>query len=144
MKARAGASVFWPGINAAIGSRRAQCKTCNTIAPSQPAEPLLQAPAPEYPFDQVVADYFCLSGVNYLVYADRYTGWVVIIKTEPGEGGATTLTKHLRMLFGIYRAPRELATDGGPPFTSHEVQCFLLTWGVKFRLSSAYYAPSNG
>ena len=51
MKARARASVYWPNINSAITSRRAQCKTCNEIAPSQPAEPhsqwLLPWPRPE-------------------------------------------------------------------------------------------------
>ena len=70
MKARARSSVFWPGISNAITSRRAQCKTCNTIAPSQPHEPLQLSPEPAYPFELTVADYFMLKGVTYLVYAD--------------------------------------------------------------------------
>ena len=142
MKARARASVYWPNINAAIGSRRAQCKTCDTIAPSQPPEPHAMLPAPEYPFDQVVADYFSLAGITYLVYADRYTGWVTIHKCE--DGSAAALKKTLRMLFGVYGAPRLLSTDGGPPFPSYDVQTFLQVWGVHFRLSSAYYPQSNG
>ena len=144
MKARARASVYWPGINCALSSRRAQCKTCDRIGPTQPAEPMLSSPAPEYPFDQVVADYFDLAGIKYLVYADKYTGWVVIIKSPKGEADAGSLKKHLRMLFGIYGCPKELSTDGGPPFTSHDVQSFLRTWGVRSRISSAYYPQSNG
>jgi hypothetical protein len=144
MKARARASVYWPGITGAITNRRAQCKICDRIGPSQPAEPLSSPPTPEYPFDQVVADYFSLSGIKYLVYADRYTGWVVIIKSQPGEADAVSLKKHLRMLFGVYGAPRELSTDGGPPFNSHGIRQFLGIWGVSHRLSSAYYAQSNG
>ena len=142
MKARARSSVFWPNINAAISSIRSQCKTCNTIAPSQPAEPHLNAPPPEYPFQQVVADFFHLGGHNYLVYADRYSGWNVIFKTPTGD--SSSVQKHLRMLFGMYGAPEELATDGGPPFNAYDFKSFLATWGVHLRLSSAYYAQSNG
>ena len=144
MKARARASVYWPNINAAISNRRAICSTCDRIGPSLPAEPLLPSPSPEYPFDQVVADYFKLSGMNYLVYADRYTSWTSIFKSPPGESDATSLKQHLRMLFSIYGAPRELASDEGPPFMSHDVQSFLRAWGVHHRVSSAYYPQSNG
>ena len=54
------------------------------------------------------------------------------------------LRRELRTLFGIYGAPVELATDGGQPFASHSVQHFLKQWGVSWRVSSAYYAQSNG
>ena len=144
MKARARASVFWPGINSAIESRRASCKTCTQIAPSQPAEPMIQSPHPEYPFDQVVADFFNLTGRMYLVYADRYTGWVVILQTPSGSTGSAGLKKHLRMLFSMYGAPRELSADGGPPFPSYDMQSFFKAWGVHYRQSSSYYAQSNG
>ena len=33
---------------------------------------------PEFPFQQVVIDFVDIQGKNYLVYADRYTGWVEI------------------------------------------------------------------
>ena len=91
---------------------------------------MISSPAPEYPFDQVVADYFNLSGIIYLVDADRYTGWVVIFKSIPGEADATSIKKHLCMLFGVYGAPRELTSDGGPPFFSYELQTFLQICGV--------------
>ena len=70
MKARARSSVYWPCKSNAITNRRAQCKTCNTIAPSQPHEPLQLSPEPAYPFELTVADYFMLKGVTYLVHAD--------------------------------------------------------------------------
>ena len=44
----------------------------------------------------------------------------------------------------MYGAPTELATDGGQPFPSHDIQQFLCNWGVKWRQSSAYYPQSNG
>lgn len=144
MKARAQTSVYWPGLNHAISNRRAQCAVCNRIAPSQPMEPLRPSPAPTYPFELVVADYFTLKGVVYLVYADRYTGWVTVAKCSPHGADSSNLKRELRSLFCVYGAPRELATDGGQPFASHSIQNFLQDWGVHWRLSSAYYPQSNG
>ncbi len=89
-----------------------------------------------------VADYFQLNGNTYLVYADRYTGWVSICKCR--EANAETLKRELRTVFGIYGAPEELATDGGQPLASYNIQRFLCDWGVRWRQSSAYYAQSNG
>ena len=144
MKARARSSVYWPGISNAITNRRAQCKTCNTIAPSQPHEPLQLSPEPAYPFELTVADYFMLKGVTYLVYADLYSGWVTIARCREHEANAKNLKRELRTLFCMYGAPTELATDGGQPFPSHDIQQFLCNWGVKWRQSSAYYTQSNG
>ena len=144
MKARASQSVFWPGISADISNRRSQCQTCNSIAPSQPRLPMAIPPLPAYPFEQVVADYFYLHGHQYLVYADRYTGWITIAQTPSTGNDADSLVKDLRTAFGLYGAPAELATDGGPPFASRSVQQFLTRWGVQWRCSSAYYPQSNG
>ena len=44
----------------------------------------------------------------------------------------------------MYGALTELATDGGQPFPSHDIQQFLCNWGVKWRQSSAFYPQSNG
>ena len=144
MKARAARSVFWPGLNAAISARRSQCRSCNSVAPSQPAEPMCPSPSPNFPFEHVVADYFFMQGHQYLVYADRYTGWVTISQCKPLQSNAPALCRELRTLFGIYGAPTEIATDGGQPFPSHHVQDFLRRWGVTWRVSSSYYAQSNG
>ena len=49
-----------------------------------------------------------------------------------------------RELFAAYGAPDEVASDGGPPFTSGEFKAFLDDWGIKHRLSSVEYPQSNG
>ncbi len=48
MKARAATSVYWPGISADIHQCRNQCRTCNSIAPSQARQPIQRLPAPLY------------------------------------------------------------------------------------------------
>ena len=40
--------------------------------------------------------------------------------------------------------PEESSTDGGPEFIANETEDFLKRWGIKHRLSSAYFPQSNG
>ena len=144
MKARARISVYWPGISAAIVNRRNNCRRCDIIMPSQTHEPLSLPPDPDYPFQLVVSDYCEVSGHKFLVYADCYTAWVSVSAITPGHADSRALIRELRKWFAIYGVPQEISTDGGQPYTSHEVQAFLTTWGVSHRLSSAYYPQSNG
>ena len=62
MSATARQSVFWPGILPDIQKTRNNCRTCDTIAPSQrpthPKEPTV----PAYPFQMVCSDFFDLGG----------------------------------------------------------------------------------
>ena len=133
---------FWPGMDAAIRLYRAQCKQCNTNAPSQPSEPIVVTQLPEMPFQQTVADLCDLEGHTFLIYADRYSGWVE--GTMIRNGKFSTIRRHLLSWFVTFGAPEEISTDGGPPFNSTSYEEFLKQWGIQRRLSSAYYPQSNG
>ena len=142
MLANAREQLFWFGLGASVRQTRAQCRTCNTIAPSQPREPLMSPADPEFPFQQTVADFVDINGKNYLVYANRYTGWVEVALMPTGK--AKTVCDTLRTWFYTYGAPEELSADGGPPFESQEYDSFLKNWGVQKCTSSANYPQSNG
>jgi hypothetical protein len=42
-------------------------------------------PNPDYRFQMIVADYLYLHGHNFLMIADRFTGWNVIMSTPQGK-----------------------------------------------------------
>ena len=78
MLANARDRFFWPGLDAAIHQLRLQCRQCNETAPSQRTEPLIITPPPEYPFQQAVSDFCDIEGHTFLIYADRFSGWVEV------------------------------------------------------------------
>lgn len=99
--------LFWPGLDAQIRLRKAQCRVCNEISPSQAREPMMDhVNQLEMPFQQTVTDLFEKSGHHYLVYADRYSGWVEI--THITTTDAKRVTNCLRRWFCTYRVPEEI------------------------------------
>ena len=143
MTARANQTVYWPDILKDIRNTRYTCKACSEVAPSQPQEPLQLSPSPDWPFQQICADYFELENHSYLSIVDRYIAWLNIYHFCPGHSTSKTLIDTFRTFFIAYGVPEELSSDGGPQFVSNSFKTFLLTWGIKHRLSSVDYPQSN-
>ena len=144
MRSRANESVYWPFMKNDIKNIRINCTYCNSIAPRQTKEPLILTPDPDFPFQQIAADFFTIKKHDYLVMVDRYSGWFTISYFKVHQATARNLIRECSALFSAYGAPEIFSTDGGPQFKSHEFQMFLADWGVQHRLSSAYYPQSNG
>ena len=142
MLANARDRFFWPGLDAAVRLLRQQCRQCNEQAPSQAAEPPVSSPQPRVPFEQVVTDLCNLAGHLFLIYADRFSGWVEVERLRTNN---FQLTKEVFLRwFRTYGVPEEVASDGGPPFNAHAYKTFLRNWDIRMRLSSAHYPQSNG
>lgn len=146
MSLRAQDAVFWPGITCDVSATRDNCRTCHRNAPSQAKLPPSDVKIPQLPFQMIYADYFQLNGKYFLVVGDRLSGWPEIVSIRPGttNSGSKGLCEALRRIFVTFGVPEELSSDGGPEFTSREVEDFLFRWGTKHRLSSAYFPQSNG
>ena len=141
MMSNARERLFWPGLDAAVRQLRLQCRQCNEEAPSQSAEPTITSPPPEVPFEQTVIDLFSTQGHSFLIYADRFSGWVEIDRLSADT--FRQVKQSLLKWFATYGVPEELASDGGPQF-KHQFLAFLKKWDIRWRLSSVAYPQSNG
>ena len=111
MVARANQTVYWAGMHAAIKNYKQQCYKCVEISPRQPHEPLVLTPSPEYPFQQICADYFEHEAHSYLSIVDRFSCWLNIYHF-PHQATSATLIAEFRRLFASYGVAEELSSDG--------------------------------
>lgn len=146
MRERAKVTVFWPGITDAINVTREKCTSCWQMTPSQPHLPPANPFIPSYPFEAIAADFCKQGGHHYLITVDRFSNWPEVLKVNPGgkNAGSSGLVNALKSYFSTFGVPEELSSDGGPEFKSMETSSFLVRWGVKHRMSSAYNPRSNG
>ena len=142
MLSNARSRFFWPGMSSQLRQLKNGCQRCREIAPSLSKEPMLSAIQPTRPFQYVASDIFDMAGHLYLVYVDRYSGWIEVAYCNKTD--TSTIKKAFRKWFITFGVPEELSCDGGPQYISKELRDFLNTWGVKMRQSSAYYPQSNG
>jgi hypothetical protein len=114
MRLRAANTVYWPGINNDIKQSRKNCKACDYIAPSQAQEPLQLIAPSVYPFQQICADAFEISGVYYVAVVDRFSGWILIYHFRTAITSQNVI-RILRSVFTSYgAASRILMNNLGP------------------------------
>lgn len=134
--------VYWPFMAHELRTFLENCQVCLTYSTAQRAEPLIPHSVGTYPFEKVAVDFFKFNKKKYLVVVDYYSCYPEIQLMN--STNATSTIVHLKSIFARHGIPRELVSDGGPPFTSAEMKEFGMEWDIKLTQSSPYHAASNG
>jgi hypothetical protein len=77
---------------------------------------------------------------NFLVIADRFTGWNAIVSTLQGKFYDQHLVTIKRDFCATWNIPEYI---GGPQMMSGVFQKFIKDWEIKHTPSSAYFPHSN-
>ena len=142
-RARQSWPVYWPGFSVDIKSTVDNCLQCQRLRPAPEAEPLIQEEEPSRPFEVATSDLFEHGGKQYLIYADRYSGYPLVEKFNSAPS-SSDLTKTFRKFFSTMGVPNILRSDNGPQYRSKETQDFLKQWSVIWKPSSPHHHQSNG
>ena len=140
---RARSTVWWPAIESDIRSTVLACEPCQSHLPRQQKEPLLQTPPSSRPFEDVSADFCQIGSHHWLVFHDRYSGWLEAVHFGH-ETPASRTVSVVSQLFAQLGVPLSIRTDNGPQFASSAFREFLSRWGVRHDTSSPHYPQSNG
>ena len=139
---RAGQAVWWPGIGKEIEATVSSCKICLSKRPSHRAEPLINTPLPERPFQKVAADLFEFEKKEYLIFVDYYSRFIEIASL--GNITSAVVTNRLKNIFARYGVPATLMTDNGTQFTSASFKQFSKIWNFAHETSSPHFHQANG
>jgi hypothetical protein len=104
---------FWPGMTSDIELMVARCEACTHYLPSQALEPQV-ATAATRPFQQFSIDLGKQKGKDYLIGADRYSGWPMVAHLPKTD--TKTVTDVLEEWFIDHGNPVTIRTDGEPQF----------------------------
>lgn len=81
--------------------------------------------------------------VYILVCTDYMTKWVEA-KALTRANEESVLTFLFEEIFVTFGVPRELVTDGGPPFTSHAFKATLQKYHINHKMTTPYHPQANG
>ena len=116
---RARQCVYCPGINKDIEQLVESCPTCQRHWPQEPRKPLKPTPPPEWPWQQLGADFMMFDGSEYLVIIDYYSKMPIVWKMPTSQCNSAKTITVLKELFAEHGIPQEIQSDNGPQFASH-------------------------
>lgn len=142
MKALARSTVWWPDIDKDVDMTVRNCIICQSVRSSVPAAPLQPWSWCTSPWERVFVDFAQKEGKYFLVLVDSHSKWLEIRIMD--NTSAKKTVEEMRSIFAAYGLPREVVSDNGPQFRSHEFEEFLRTNGIKHTVSPPYHPASNG
>ena len=120
-----------------------RCSPCQEQKNAPPKAPLNPWSWLQSPWDRIHIDFAgLLMGKMLLIATDTFSKWPeVTIMTNTSSSKTIAV---LREMFSRNGIPRELVSDNGPQFISHEFQQFTSNNGIRHIRSSPYHPASNG
>ena len=82
-----------------------------------------------------------MHGHNFLVIADRFTGWNAIVSTPQGKFNVQHLVTIMNDFCATLNIPEHITRDGGPQMMSGVFQKWMKDWDITHRLSTATTEP---
>ena len=141
-RARAKASVWWPGLSKQVEDLVHGCRRCAEHK-NEFTEPLIPSVTPERPWQIVGTDLFHLKGNTYILVVDYFSRYVEVALLMSSQSSQDVI-KALKSIFARHGVPEVVRSDNGPQYSSGEFQKFAKDWGFQSSISSPKYAQSNG
>jgi hypothetical protein len=141
---------YWPSIFKDAKKYVKACDSCQRVGqPNHRDEMPLNPQIVLEPFDRWALDFIgpinppSNQKVYILVCTDYMTKWVEAkaLHRATEEAVIKFLFTDIFTRFGM---PRELVTDGGPPFSSHGFKATLQKYHIQQRMTTPYHPQANG
>jgi hypothetical protein len=141
---------YWPSIFKDAKKYVKACDSCQRVGqPNHRDEMPLNPQVVLEPFDRWALDFIgpinppSNQKVYILVCTEYMTKWVEAkaLHRETEEAVIKFLFTDIFTRFGM---PRELVTDGGPPFSSHGFKATLQKYHIQQRMTTPYHPQANG
>jgi hypothetical protein len=141
---------YWPSIFKDAKKYVKACDSCQRVGqPNHRDEMPLNPQVVLEPFDRWALDFIgpinppSNQKVYILVCTDYMTKWVEAkaLHRATEEAVIKFLFTDIFTRFGM---PRELVTDGGPPFSSHGFKATLHKYHIQQRMTTPYHPQANG
>ena len=134
---------YWPHLRRDIERVVQGCEACQVYSPSKPHEEMMQhGTFPTRAMSQLSFDIFFYKGSQYLHIMDLYSSFIFtrMMKATPST---EVVIKTLEAIFEAYGFPEILYSDSGPQMRARFSE-WAESLGIEHRVSSAYFASSNG
>ena len=141
-RARAKASVWWPGLSVDVETRVSKCTHCAEYRATQHKEPLVTTQLPARPWQMVGADLCYHRGQNYLIVIDYFSHYLEVMHLASTT--SRNVIAKLKCCFARHGVPAEFRSDNGPQFSSMEFKKFSLNYEFHHSTSDPHFPQSNG